>query len=138
MESILLYDKYAVIDNFEPTILLLDWEAAPLLTEMMIQIQIRVEPVLGYLAQGFLDMDGDVLSMEIRAMVGDIATCAQVSESLQTQPIVDANHQRWLFLRHQAVVARLLASQPYNLVEKSVRIALIIWLSKTTAYFGAQ
>ena len=138
MESILLCDKYVAIGKLEPQMLILDWEPAPLPEMTMLKVESRVPLSLRSLAQGFSGTIGDVLGEDLLLIINDIVTCIQVAEYVKTESLEHIDAQRWLFLRHQALVSRLLSLQLSSHIQACTRIALLIWLLKITAYFGAQ
>ena len=138
MESIILCDKYVAIGKFGVPIFPLDWEPGSLPAQKMLQIQTEVEPLLSELAQGFFNLDKQLLGPELLQTIDDILVCAQVSQQMETQEITDASDQHWLFLRHQAIICRLLSISPSSEIQECCRVALIVWLLKITVYFGAQ
>lgn len=138
MESIILCDKYVAIGKFGAPIFPLDWEPASLPAQKMLKIQAEVEPLLSELAQGFFDLDKHLLGPELLQIIDDIRVCAQVSQQVETQGVTDPSNQQWLFLRHQAIICRLLSLSPSSEVQECCRVALLVWLLKITAYFGAQ
>ena len=138
MESIILCDKYVAIGKFGAPIFPLDWEPGSLPAQKMLKIQIEVEPLFSELAQGFFDLDRLLLGPELLQIIDDIRVCAQVSQQMETQEITDPSGQHWLFLRHQAIICRLLSLSPSSEIQKCCRVALIVWLLKITVYFGAQ
>lgn len=138
MESILLCDKYVAVGKFETPIFPLDWEPGVLPAQKMLRIQMEVEPLLSELTQGFFDLDKDLLGLEILQVIDDIRVCVIVSEQIGTQETTEPFDQYWLFLRHQAIFCRLLSIPTNNKTRECCRVALIIWLLKTTGYFGAQ
>ena len=138
MESILLCDKYVAIGRFEPSILPLDWEPSPLPRVKMTKIKAHASRTIPNIAQGFFGLVEDVLGAELSRIIRDIVTCIQVAEYLSTESSRDTDEQRWLFLRHQALTSRLISLQPRTPIQYCTRIALIVWLLKITAYFGAQ
>ena len=138
MESIILCDKYVAIGKFETPILPLDWQPEPLPKHQMADIYLKVDPALHVLARGFFDLDSDILGHGLLTIINDAAICTKVAEYLEAQQNIDPGSQRWLFLRHQALVCRALAFQPASVTQDCTRIALIVWLLKVTVYFGAQ
>ena len=138
MESILLCDKYVAIGKFEPPMLSLDWEPTSFPRLKMMKIQSSVKPILSSLGQGFLGLVGGVLGDKLLRIINDIVTCVQVAEFMTKESKPDENDQRWLFLRNQALVSHLLSLQSQSWVQECTRIALITWMLKITAYFGAQ
>ena len=138
MESIILCDKYVAIGKFGVPIFPLDWEPGSLPAQKMLQIQTEVEPLLSELAQGFFNLDKQLLGPELLQTIDDILVCAQVSQQMETQEVTDASDQHWLFLRHQAIICRLLSVSPSSEIQECCRVALIVWLLKITVYFGAQ
>ena len=138
MESIILCDKYVAIGKFGAPIFPLDWEPEPLPAQKMLQIQAEIEPLLSDLAQGFYDLDEHLLGPEFLQVIDDICVCAQVSQQMETQAIIDPSNQHWLFLRHQAIICRLLSQVINSGIQECCRVALIVWLLKITVYFGAQ
>ena len=138
MESILLCDKYVAIGRFEAPIYPLDWEPGSLPAQKMAKAQTMGENSLLELAQGFFDLDKDILGPSMLQIIDDICVCAQVLQQLGTQQALDPFHQHWSFLRHQAIFRRLLSLPTVSEIQNCCRIALIIWLLKITVYFGAQ
>ncbi|KAL6716008.1 hypothetical protein ACLMJK_006970 [Lecanora helva] len=138
MESILLCDKYVAIGRFEPQVLPLSWEPTPLPNTKMIEIQTCTKPILGGLGQGFIGIAKDVLGDNLKLIVNDTVTCIQAAEYAKTKSLNTSDDQRWLFLRHQALVSRLLSLHCETHAQACTRIALLVWLLKITAYFGAQ
>ena len=138
MEGILLCNKYVAIGRFEVPIFSLDWEPGPLPAQEMRKIQVEVEHPLSDLAQGFFDLDEQLLGPRLLHIIEDIRICALVSQRRETQSIGDFSDQHWLFLRHQANFCHLLSLKTSNEVQECCRFALIVWLLKITGYFGAQ
>ena len=138
MESILLCDKYVAIGKFEAPIFPLDWEPGSLPAPKMLKIQIESEALLSELTQGFFDLDKHLLGPEMLQVIDDVRICAQVSQQIGNQTITDQSDQQWLFLRHQAIICRLLSLSTSSETQECCRIALIVWLLKITVYFGAQ
>ena len=138
MEGILLCDKYVAMGRFEAPIFCLDWEPGSLPAQEMLKVQLQVESSLSALARGFFDLDEQVLGPKLLQIIDDIRICAIVSQQRETQGIVDASYQHWLFLRHQANCCRLLSLKSSSETQECCRFALIVWLLKITGYFGAQ
>ena len=137
-EGILLCNKYIAIGRFEVPIFSLDWEPGPLPAQEMRKIQFEVENPLSDLAQGFFDLDEQILGPRLLQIIEGIRICALVSQRRQTQRKGDSSDQHWLFLRHQANCCHLLCLKTSSEIQECCRFALIIWLLKITGYFGAQ
>ena len=138
MESIILCDKYVAIGKFDRPVFPLDWQPDPLPTHQMADVYLQLDPTLHVLAQGFFDVNSDILGHDLQMIINDISTCTKVAECEKRKQTSSTNHQQWLFLQHQALVSRALSFQPASLMQDCIRIALIVWLLKITAYFGAQ
>ena len=138
MEGILLCNKYVAIGRFEVPIFSLDWEPGPLPVQEMRKIQVEVGNPLSDLAQGFFDLDKQILGPRLLHIIEDIRICALVSQRREAQRIGDSSDQHWLFLRHQANCCHLLSLKTTSEVQDCCRFALIVWLLKITEYFGAQ
>ena len=137
MESLLLCDKYVAIGRFEAPVFPLDWEPGSLPAQKMPKTQTMGETSLLELAQGFFDLDKDISSPSMLQVIDDIRVFAQILQQWGTQQILDPSDQHWSFLRLQAIFRRLLSLPTASEIQKCCRIALIIWLLKTTVYFGA-
>ena len=138
MESIILCDKYVALGKFEPPILPLDWEPAPLPKLKVMKVQSQMTPPLRNLAQGFQGLVGESLGIELCRIVQDIVICVQLAEHIKVEATNQTEDQRWLFLRHQACVSRLMSLQTNSRLQDCTRVAIVIWTLKITAYFGAQ
>lgn len=104
----------------------------------MSKLQIEVERPLSELAQGFFDLDKDILGPDMLHVIVDIRVCAQIPQQMETQGTTDHSNQHWLFLRHHAIFYRLLSVPTSRETQQCCRTALIVWLLKITVYFGAQ
>ena len=138
MESLLLCDRYVAIGKFEPPIFPLDWELEAQPAQKMLKVSIEAAPFLSELAQGFFDLDNHILGPEMLQIIDNIRICAQLSQQMDTQEITVSSDQRWLFVRHHANFCRLLSLPTSSKTQECCRFALIVWLLKITAYFGAQ
>ena len=138
MEGILLCDKYVAIGRFETPIFSLDWEPGSLPAQEMLKIKVDVDQSLSDLAQGFFDLDEQILGPKLLQIIDEIRICALVSQQRESRGIVDSSDQHWLFLRHQANCCHLLSLKAISETQECCRFALIVWLLKITGYFGAQ
>ena len=142
MESLILGDKYLAIGKFAPPVLPFDWDPGRYSKRKWIDLTVDFDfAALGIakLASGFLKLQQDTLCPELKAIVADIVEAVQVAHCLDnSRRTLDRNSDRWLFLRHQAFVCRLLmlASESGS-IQECCRIAVLVWLLKVTAYFGA-
>ena len=143
MESLILGDKYLSLGYLAggksvPPILPLDWDPGHMSPARVQKLQLKPNPELGQFAAGFLALGDEVLSHKIRTIVADLVACLQIAHSICNLPTTDVVDERWLFLRHQALIYRLLSTTTTTMVQECVRIALLVWILKVTKYFGAQ
>ncbi|KAL8831151.1 MAG: hypothetical protein Q9191_001025 [Dirinaria sp. TL-2023a] len=142
MESLVLGDKYLAIGKFAPPVLPFDWDPGRYSESKWIDLTANVDfGTLGIakLASGFLQLQQDTLCLELKIIVADIVEAVQVAHCLDSsRRTLDPNSEHWLFLRHQAFVSRLLMMPAKSgSIQECCRIALLVWLLKVTAYFGA-
>lgn len=116
------------IGKTEAPISPLDGEPGSLPLQKMPKIHQNVEHLLLELAQGFFDLDKHIPGLEMLQIIDDIRVCAQLSQQMGTQTIVDSSDQHRLFLRLQAIFCRLLSLPRSSEIQECCRIALIVWL----------
>ena len=143
MESLILGDKYLSLGYLArgqsvPPILPLDWDPGHMSPMRVQKLQLKPNPELEQFAAGFLALGDEVLTHEIRTIVADLVACLQIAHSICNLPTTDVVDERWLFLRHQALIYRLLSTPTTTMVQECVRLALLVWILKVTKYFGAQ
>lgn len=141
MESLILGDRYLAVGKFASPMLPFDWDPGAFSKQGNSPISSADSPGLGpaQLAKGFFELDHGDLHLEILEMVGDILESLRFSHYLNIQKRTrDPKIERWLFLRHQAIIYRLLQLPTMSgSIQECCRIALMIWLLKITAYHGA-
>jgi hypothetical protein len=143
MESLILGDKYLALSYLAlgksvPPILPLDWDPRQMFPARVQILQITHNPVLDHLASALFALDEEVLSQDMQIVIADLVACLQIAHSICESPDADPADERWLFLRHQALIYRLLSTSTTNIVQECCRIALLVWMLKVTKYFGAQ
>lgn len=126
------------IGKTEAPISPLDGEPGSLPLQKMPKIHQNVENLLLELAQGFFDLDEHIPGLEMLQIIDDIRVCAQLSQQMGTQTIVDPSDQHWLFLRLRAIFCRLLSLPTSSEIQECCRIAFTVWLLEIIVYFGAQ
>ena len=143
MESLILGDKYLALGllargKSARPILPLDWDPGHMSPARVQKLQLMPNPELERMASGFFALDNHVLGHEIQTIVTDLVACLQTAHSICKLPAVDPVDERWLFLRHQALIYRLLSCSTTTTMQECVRLALLVWKLKVTKYFGAQ
>jgi hypothetical protein len=136
LESSILADKYMAIHEMSTPVIPLTWDPGPMSKARQDELQIHPESTLPHLGKKLLEATiGQQLATVIEAVV-DFARIAHCAWSCANKLIsLDEN---WLFLRHQALVYRLL-SLPDSLqgLENCVRITTLIFLLNAAEYHGA-
>lgn len=90
------------------------------------------------LGDKYLALGHHVLGPEIQTIVADLVACLRIAHSICKLPCTDPVDERWLFLRHQALIYCLLLASKTTALQECVRLALLAWILKVTKYFGAQ
>lgn len=143
MESLILGDKYLTLGYLAQgklvrPILPLDWDPSIKPPAYAEKLQYKTCPKLSQLASTLVQLDQEIVSQELQAVVVDLVAVIQIAHSFWGLPKKTSSDERWLFLRHQALIYRLLSIQSPSVIQECVRIAILIFILKATHYFGAQ
>lgn len=86
----------------------------------------------------FVTGNGMMIDDKIEGIIRTVISLVKVHNwgSAQETPIPGL--ERWLYLKTQAVSHRLLCHQTESLRQKTLRIALMLWILTITEYVGAQ
>ena len=140
MDSFILGDKYLAICKFAKPILPFDWDpgAFPRWAKGFADIDIAATGQYRNKASVFFKCS-DILPAVLLSIINDILECLRVAQCPESSKRAeDPEIERWLYLRHQAFIYRLLYLPAlHGTFQECVRISLIIWLCKVTPYDGA-
>ena len=129
--------RYTALLQLTSPVLPLDWDPGPL-DENKDRKTIENEMSSSQSSsRDFLSRGAEAgLSPALLKIIDDILQCVNFAQFFGE--LADGDEE-WLFLRHQSFIYRLLSFKVDNdTLDECCRLALITWLLKITAYFGAQ
>lgn len=137
MESLLLGNKYLALNRLVPSILSLDWDPGQFPPDRMLEIrQVLCSKILN-LGQDLLSLHTDVLDRDLLEVINDTVLYTQVSQYIRVPGNAQgADTERWLYLRHQALVYRLLALPVSPGIQECCRMAVLLWILSITIQLG--
>ena len=136
LENLIIGDKYLALSKCAAPILPFDWDPVPY--KNMLKPQHGLDTTPQHEASVLLGMDKGNPSECVFSMMRDAADCLQTAHHIWTQSDTDSNDEHWLFLRHQALIYRLLSLVPRSDLEECCRITLIMLLLHATMSVGAR
>ena len=135
VESLVLTDKYLALTRLRPPILPSSWDPGPMSSAQTAAIDQLMGLELQGIGRAFLRAPlSDVLEPRLGSILRDLIICIKAVYCLDAVAITE--HE--LFLRHQALMYRLLCLETTDAVSESSRIGLIIWLLKITSALEAE
>ena len=138
MEGIILTVKYLALCELAPPVIPCDWDPGPLSKKLISQVRKGLDPELRNLGVELTTMPQGTFEPALIAIIEDTISCFQTAYHTWDQIDMQAYIQRWLFLRQNALVYRLLSFKSATRVQECLRLALLLWILKVTPSFGAQ
>ncbi|KAK5048252.1 hypothetical protein LTR84_005922 [Exophiala bonariae] len=142
LESIILGGKFLAIFTMAAPIPLADFEPDGLPEGWPPQsiFSTALPPELRNLGTSFFAA-GDLSALDdwYRDILVDLVACVQISHYVSGRPnqSLELVHERWLYLKVQALNYRLLARTELIGMQEAVRIATLLWVLSITDYVGA-
>jgi hypothetical protein len=136
LESSILADKYMALYEMTMPVIPLTWDPGPMPKARQDELQIQPQSTLPQLGKKLLKVP---MCHKLAQVIGDVIDFARMAHCTWSHADrLTSLDENWLFLRHQALVYRLLSlGDSLQPLENCVRITTLLFLLNATEYHGA-
>ncbi|KAH8817442.1 hypothetical protein F5884DRAFT_748906 [Xylogone sp. PMI_703] len=135
LESSILADKYLAIYQMTTPVIPLNWDPGPFPKARQDKFHVQPDNVLPLLGKKLFKI---AMGEELAGIIKDVVGFARLAHcAWSCTEVLTAQDENWLFLRHQALMYRLLSLSNPQGIENCICLATRLFLLNATEYHGA-
>ena len=121
-----------------PPVLPFDWDPGSAAGQEYLNLRTPEAATECRLGTDFFLLHSNTIGPEVQQIIEDLVQCVKVALYVDEEDISAAGIEHWLFMRHQALMSRLLSLPKRGAICECCRYATLLWILSITNGLGSQ